>query len=113
MPKGTMILVNVWGLHRNPTLWDEPEAFKPERWLDEEGKHISHPFQFLPFSTGRRVCVGETLAKAQLHMLAAMLFQKLKFTAVTDDGEHFKPSMISAALVCMAKPYKVIAEKRE
>ena len=106
-------MVNVWDLHMNPELWDEPGVFKPERWLDDNGKHISHPFQFLPFSTGRRVCVGETLAKAQLHMMTAILFQKLKFTAVTEGDEPFKAEMLPVGMSCMSKPYKVIAERRE
>ena len=64
IPKGTQILFNIWSFHNDEMYWEHPEKFDPYRWIDESNKytpgcHIS----FLPFSAGRRVCLGESMAK--------------------------------------------------
>ena len=67
IPKGTTVLMNVWSLHHDPEIWDEPEVFRPERFLDEEGNFVPPKAdRFLPFSAGRRVCMGEPLARIEL-----------------------------------------------
>ena len=67
-------------------------------------------FSFLPFSTGRRVCVGEAVAKVELHLLTALLFQR--YTFAPPEGEELKIETIPG-LQCVPKPYKVVATLRE
>ncbi|PIA55306.1 hypothetical protein AQUCO_00800199v1 [Aquilegia coerulea] len=59
--QGTQVLVNTWSIGRDPTLWDEPNEFCPERFLgrdiDVKGRH----FELLPFGSGRRMCPGYSL----------------------------------------------------
>ena len=59
IPAGTYVMLNLWGLHHDEELWDEPFTFKPERFLDEEGKLVpaDHPNRrrLLPFGAGQRV----------------------------------------------------------
>ncbi|CAL1272966.1 unnamed protein product [Larinioides sclopetarius] len=63
IPKGSDITTNLWGLHHDPTFWDEPEEFRPERFLTDDGrKNIRKPPSYAPFSLGRRNCPGETIA---------------------------------------------------
>ncbi|OMO70595.1 Cytochrome P450 [Corchorus olitorius] len=59
IPKGTMLVVNAWAIHRDPSIWEDPTKFKPERF---EGNLEEKVGKFLPFGLGRRACPGETMA---------------------------------------------------
>ncbi|WJZ95058.1 hypothetical protein VitviT2T_013853 [Vitis vinifera] len=60
IPKGTRLFVNAWKLHRDPSVWSDPEDFQLERFLtshanlDVLGQH----FELIPFGSGRRSCPG-------------------------------------------------------
>ncbi|CAN6459955.1 unnamed protein product [Victoria cruziana] len=73
VPAGTRLMVNLWKIHRDPRVWDDPEAFRPERFLvsdvDLRGQH----FQFLPFGSGRRMCPGISFALRMVHIALARL----------------------------------------
>lgn len=58
---GTMVIISPWVLHRHALLWDDPEAFRPERFLPENRKSIDR-YAWIPFSAGPRVCIGATFA---------------------------------------------------
>lgn len=59
LPKGTNLVINIYGLHRKKEIWgDDAHLFKPERF-DFESSYDRSPFTFLPFSSGIRMCVGE------------------------------------------------------
>ncbi|XP_015906524.2 vitamin D 25-hydroxylase [Parasteatoda tepidariorum] len=63
IPKGAEITMNLWGLHHDPKYWNEVDKFIPERFLSNDGtKLIKQPESFAPFSYGRRMCPGETVA---------------------------------------------------
>ncbi len=51
IPKGALLIPNLWNIFRDPSLWPEPEKFKPERFLNAEGKAVK-PEELIPFSTG-------------------------------------------------------------
>ncbi|KAL5714090.1 hypothetical protein ACHQM5_016098 [Ranunculus cassubicifolius] len=58
IPRGTVLLTNVWAIHRDPKVWEEPEKFMPERF---EGKRETG-LKFIPFGIGRRGCPGASMA---------------------------------------------------
>ncbi|XP_010886716.2 cytochrome P450 2U1 [Esox lucius] len=74
IPKGTVIVPNLWSVHRDPTVWDKPDDFKPSRFLDDQGKLLRKAC-FMPFGIGRRVCMGEQLAKIELFLMFTSLLQ--------------------------------------
>ena len=106
-----MVIANLWALHHDPKERDDPEMFKPERFLDEDGKMAPKPNSYLPFSSGRRVCVGEAFAKSELLLSLALLCQRFSFDA--PPGEKVILENVPNGLACIAKPYKIIATPRK
>ncbi|XP_030440190.1 geraniol 8-hydroxylase-like [Syzygium oleosum] len=70
IPKGAQVLINVWAMGRDPSIWDDPDKFMPERFLGSDIDVRGQNFELLPFGGGRRICPGLPLA---LRMLPLML----------------------------------------
>ena len=76
VPKGTRVLANVWKLHRDPTIWSEPEKFVPERFIRNSGEiDEDQNFKYLPFGSGRRACPGSAFATQVSALTVARLIQ--------------------------------------
>ncbi|KAG5228495.1 geraniol hydroxylase [Salix suchowensis] len=74
VPKGSRIFINVWAVHRDPSIWENPIEFKPERFLDSKFDYSGSDFNYFPFGSGRRICVGIAMAERMfLYFLATLL----------------------------------------
>ncbi|CAN8032591.1 unnamed protein product, partial [Ixodes persulcatus] len=79
VPAGTVVLPNVWAVHNDPDIWERPMDFDPTRFLNaEQTELLPKPAALLSFSTGRRMCPGETLATMELFMYLATLMQRFR-----------------------------------
>ncbi|KAJ1269763.1 hypothetical protein BS78_06G002100 [Paspalum vaginatum] len=109
VPPQTAVFINVWSVGRDPAFWEQPLAFRPERFmpggaaegLEPRGQH----FQFMPFGSGRRGCPGMGLALQSVPAVLAALVQCFDWCAATtgpdDDDEGAKIDMSeSDGLVC-------------
>lgn len=79
--KGMTILMSQWVVQRDPRFYDEPEKFRPERWLGEEAKKIPK-FAYFPFGGGPRLCIGNTFALMEMALVLATLAPRYHFTLV-------------------------------
>jgi len=79
----TMILPQTV-VHRDPRWWDDPEMFRPERWLEHQEPH-SHEYAFFPFGGGPRHCIGMRFARLELKAALATLCRNVTFTDPPDD----------------------------
>lgn len=63
IPAGAEVAIGLFQIHRDPEYWSEPERFKPERFIESK---VTHPYIYLPFSTGPRNCIGRRYAWIQV-----------------------------------------------
>jgi len=86
IPAKSVLFLNTWQLHRHKTLWEKPDAFMPERFMDEARDKIDR-FQYLPFGVGERVCIGQRFgvcigqrfAMQEAAILIALLARNYRF----------------------------------
>ncbi|XP_049521082.1 cytochrome P450 2J3-like [Dermacentor silvarum] len=79
VPKGTVILANMWAAHMNPDRWQHPEKFHPARFLKPDGSApLARPANMFPFGVGKRMCPGEPLAQAAVFLYLTSLLQKYR-----------------------------------
>lgn len=108
IPKGTIILPNLWSVHRDPAIWEKPNDFYPDRFLDDQGQLIKKE-TFIPFGIGKRVCMGEQLAKMELFLMFVSLMQSFTFVLPKDS----KPILTGKyGLTLAPHPFNIIISKR-
>ena len=108
IPKGAIILTNIWGIHHDEKRWPNPERFMPERHLDENGKFLKSD-NWIPFSVGRRSCLGQQLAKMELFITTVMLFRRFEFSL--EPG--VEPNLAGQSIVSLRPhEFKVCALRR-
>ncbi|KAG9158735.1 hypothetical protein Leryth_013635 [Lithospermum erythrorhizon] len=107
VPAGTIILANAWAVHRDPTVWDEPDSFKPERF---EGQEIE-AHKLLPFGMGRRVCPGANMGQRVVGLALGSLIQNFEWKTL--DGEKVDLTEGSGLTIPKANPLVVMCKPRE
>ncbi|KAH9321878.1 hypothetical protein KI387_016517 [Taxus chinensis] len=73
IPKNTRVLINAWAIGRDPITWEEPNVFKPERFLASKIDVKGQDFELIPFGSGRRICPGINLALCMIQLGLAKL----------------------------------------
>ena len=93
----------------DPNFWVNPEMFNPERFINETGK-FSKPDYFVPFGHGKRSCVGEPLAKAELFIFFVVMVRRVRFETIRN--EDLDPTKYYAGFIKSAKDFYVNVKKR-
>lgn len=86
---GDTVTLPIYALHRSHLLWDEPDAFDPDRWA---GGAKPDRYAYLPFGDGPRICIGASFALQEAVIILATLLSRFRFTSVK--GVNPKPVMI-------------------
>lgn len=73
IPANVKVLVNNWGMQRDPAYWTNPDSFEPERFEECSKEFLGADFDFLPFGAGKRMCPGITFAMASVELVLAQL----------------------------------------
>jgi len=73
IPAASRVFISIYAVHRHPAFWSEPDAFKPERFLDGSAKAEG----YMPFGLGERFCLGRNLALLQGKLVLALIVQQL------------------------------------
>ncbi|TMF52677.1 MAG: cytochrome P450, partial [Chloroflexi bacterium] len=91
VPKGYVVLLAPYTLHRREAAFPEPETFDPERFTPEREKHLPR-YAYLPFGAGPRICLGMYFAMMEGHLLLATLAQRISFALVP--GQTIEPDSV-------------------
>lgn len=83
VPRGTMLLVNMCAIQNDAKLWEEPNEFKPERFIDFKGQRDG--FRLMPFGYGRRGCPGENLAMHVAGLALGSLIQCFEWERISEE----------------------------
>ncbi|XP_015854270.3 cytochrome P450 2D20 [Peromyscus maniculatus bairdii] len=104
IPKGTTLIPNLSSVLKDETVWEKPLQFHPEHFLDAQGCFVKHE-AFMPFSAGRRACLGEPLARMELFLFFTCLLQRFSFSV--PDGQPRPSDRGIYALPVTTVPYEL------
>jgi cytochrome P450 len=85
---GDTVMIPIYALHRNALLWDDPDAFRPDRFLGTKPER----YAYLPFGDGPRICIGASFALQEAVIILATLLARFRFAPVS--GRDPEPVMI-------------------
>ncbi|XVF20608.1 hypothetical protein REPUB_Repub12eG0015400 [Reevesia pubescens] len=110
VPRGAIVLVNAWAIHRDPTLWDDPTSFKPERFENDDPKLAERSHKLMPFGLGRRACPGASLAQRVVGLTLGSLIQCFDWERV--DGKEIDMTEGKGSTMPKAQPLVALYKAR-
>jgi cytochrome P450 len=102
---GTFLVLNAHTIHRHPQIWKDPEAFLPERFLDDK----PDPYAWIPFGGGARRCIGMSFALFEMRVVLATMFAGLQ---IAPHGEPAKLTLRSFLYAPKGGARIVVEERR-
>jgi cytochrome P450 len=88
VPAGSAVIMSQWVVHRDPRWWDQPEQFRPERWLNGQAKE-QPDYAYFPFGGGPRGCIGNLFAMLETTLVIATIAPRIRFELTAP--EQVKP----------------------
>ena len=109
IPQKASIIFNLDSVLKDPDVFVNPEQFNPDRFLDAAG-NVVKPKELIPFGIGRRVCLGEAVAKMELFLFLTTIIKQFDFVLPDDEPQ---PSLEGTLGITFSpKPYKVCMVER-
>ncbi|XP_022865123.1 cytochrome P450 71A8-like [Olea europaea var. sylvestris] len=107
---GTVVIINVWAIGRDPAYWDDPEKFEPDRFFNSSVDFKGLHYQFIPFGGGRRICPGIGFAMETVKLVLANLVHKFDWELPDGaKGEDIDMSEVRALTVPRKNPLIAVA----
>lgn len=85
--RGALVMISPWTLHRNPRYWDDPDVFRPERFLGSEGIRAE---AYIPFGQGPHTCIGAGFAQIEALLIIASVVRR--FDVQRSDSATVRPA---------------------
>jgi cytochrome P450 len=73
---GDRVVLFSYGAHHNPKYWEDPEEFRPERWMDKSKKQVK--YSYLPFGAGKRSCIGGAMSQVENTLALSQLLRRFR-----------------------------------
>eukprot|EP00096_Caligus_rogercresseyi_P010686 TRINITY_DN397_c1_g2_i1.p1 TRINITY_DN397_c1_g2~~TRINITY_DN397_c1_g2_i1.p1 ORF type:complete len:485 (+),score=30.47 TRINITY_DN397_c1_g2_i1:186-1640(+) len=101
VPKGTQVDLNFGPMYKSEAFFDDAHLHKPERWLRQGDSSKIHPYQYLPFSHGTRMCIGRRLAEQDMNVVLITLLRnfKLNYPKGEDVGQIFQNLLFPDSII--------------
>lgn len=93
IPAGSEVVALTYTIHRHPDVWSDPDRFDPQRFADHgpRGSGAPHPFAWIPFGAGQRLCIGRDFAMMEGTLALAMIVQRFRVSAL--GGHPARPAL--------------------
>jgi cytochrome P450 len=101
VPRGALVMISPWVLHRHLRLWKDPDAFDPARFLGD--RPLPHRFAYMPFGAGPRICIGAQFALTEACLVLAMMIQR--FHVSLADATPVRPVAVIVTQPDHAAPF--------
>ncbi|KAI6017138.1 cytochrome P450 [Pisolithus marmoratus] len=115
VPKGSLVISNVWAMLNNPSVYPDPMEFNPDRFLPREGKSVPTDPRNICFGFGRRICPGIHLADALVWICVVMSLAVFEISKVVENGVEITPEAEvdpSISSIRHPKPFKCSIKAR-
>ena len=89
LARGVIVIVPAWVVHRDRRWFEDPEAFRPERWAGDLARRLPR-FAYFPFGGGPRQCIGNAFAMMEAVLLLATIAQRFRLTM--EPGQRVTPT---------------------
>ncbi|KAG2143070.1 cytochrome P450 [Suillus clintonianus] len=109
IPAGTTVFGSHWSIFRDPKVYPDPYAFKPQRWIDDEG-HMKDTLTFFLYGFGRRACPGLHVANRSMFINSALIFWA--FNVALDDTKPLNDLGYVNAVMPLVEPCSLEFKKR-
>jgi cytochrome P450 len=98
IPRGTIVVMSQYIVHRDERWWPRADEFLPDRWLDPAAEEARPRFAYFPFGGGTRVCIGESFAWAEGVVMLAVMARRWRF-----EPESGPPPVLKASVTLRPK----------
>ncbi|OBZ76382.1 O-methylsterigmatocystin oxidoreductase [Grifola frondosa] len=113
LPKGTIVIPNIWKFLHDPHTYEDPMTFNPNRFLSSQSRAPERDPREVAFGFGRRICPGLNLADASIWLSCAMSLAAFDISKATEDGVVIEPSLeYSTGTISHPPPFKCSIKPR-